>query len=54
MRPFWRSRCKMEDNIKIDLKETGSVCVCVCVCVCVDWVQPSQFVEQCLVYEESN
>jgi hypothetical protein len=36
----------MEDNIKIDLKETGSVCV--------DWVQPTQYMEQCLVYEENN
>ena len=48
MRPFWRSRRKMEDNIKINLKETGSVCVCV------DWGQPAQYMEQCLVYEESN
>jgi hypothetical protein len=36
----------MDDNIKIDLKETGSVCV--------DWGQPIQYMEQCLVYEESN
>jgi hypothetical protein len=30
MRPHWKHMCKLEDSIKMDLKQ--DVCVCVCVC----------------------
>lgn len=43
-RSLWRSMCKLDDNIKVDLKVKG--------CVVVDWIELAQYRVQWQVSEK--